>query len=191
MSDAKTVRVNIATSFPAPSSSTPIVTPTPPTAQNTFTLSEETKRMIRTSTAVPGIPTVDLSTPSNNAVNVARVMRLFPESKWNEIFPVKKSIYTYSELLKAIAKFPLFCNDRAPDSDMDLDTACKTELATIFAHMVQETGGHSPSGYLPDNLGTTYPEWKQGLYYIREVYCTALGTGCEYRGETCNLDNYF
>ena len=74
---------------------------------------------------------------------------------------------------------------------MDLDTACKTELATVFAHIVQETGGHSPAGYLPDNLGTNYPEWKQGLYYIREVYCTILGTGCEYRGETCKTDNYF
>lgn len=117
--------------------------------------------MVRTATPLSGTPIVDLISSSNNPTNVARVMRIFPESKWNEIFPVRKSIYTYSELLKSIAKFPLFCNDTAPGSGMDLDTACKTELSTIFAHMVQETGGHSPSGYLPDNLGTTYEEWRQ------------------------------
>jgi hypothetical protein len=57
--------------------------------------------------------------------------------------------------------------------------------------MVQETWWHSPSGYLDDNLWTLYEEWKQGLYYIREVYCTTLWTGCEYRWDTCSPDNYF
>lgn len=117
--------------------------------------------MVRMATPIPGTPTIDFANPSNNPANVIRVMRILPETKWNEIFPVRKSIYTYSELLKAVAKFPGFCNDVAPGNSLDMDTACKTELATIFAHMVQETGGHSPSGYLPDNLGTTYEEWRQ------------------------------
>lgn len=117
--------------------------------------------MIRTATPLPGTPTVDLTNPANNPSNVARVMRVLPESKWNEVFPARKAIYSYKELLKSIAKFPKFCDDSAPDSGMDIDTACKTELATAFAHMVQETGGHSPGGYLPDNPGTTYAEWQQ------------------------------
>jgi chitodextrinase len=95
--------------------------------------------MIRSATPMPGTPIIDLAQPANNPANVVRVMRIFPESKWNEIFPVRKSIYTYTEFLKSVAKFPAFCNEIATDSGLDIDIVCKTELATVFAHMVQET----------------------------------------------------
>ena len=43
-------------------------------------------------------------------------MRILPETKWNEFFPVRKSIYTYQNFILSVAKFPAFCNDKAPDA---------------------------------------------------------------------------
>jgi len=43
--------------------------------------------------------------------NVMRVSSNFPEAKFNAWSPSKNSIYSYGSFLKAVAKFPAFCNE--------------------------------------------------------------------------------
>ena len=91
--------------------------------------------------------------------NVQLVQSIFPESDWSVAFPYANPVYTYDNFLKAVAKFPKFCNDNnIPGNTME--KTCRRELATIFAHWGQETGLRQP------------PEsefWKQGLYYVEEI----------------------
>lgn len=75
--------------------------------------------------------------------NVERVQSIFSEADWDEGFPLADPIYTYDNFLKAVAKFPYFCNETNID-DQTLEETCKRELASIFAHWGQETGKRSP-----------------------------------------------
>lgn len=96
---------------------------------------------------------------SNNPANVKRVESIVSESAWNEIFPERDEKYTYLNFLKAIGKYPAFCGTYTDGRDSE--AICRKSLATMFAHFTQETGGHNPH--------SANPEWKQGLYYLREV----------------------
>ena len=60
-------------------------------------------------------------------------MRLFSSADWDRGFPQADKIYTYDNFLKAVAKFPAFCNEKNTDK-LTLDQVCKRELAGIFAH---------------------------------------------------------
>ena len=104
---------------------------------------------------------------ANSTENVDRIKRIINATTWNTFFPMANAIYSYDEFLIAVAKFPALCGDS--------DALCRKELATIFAHMTQETGYHDNS--------SSIPEWQQGLYYIREIGCEGDGgTGCgDYR----------
>jgi hypothetical protein len=65
--------------------------------------------------------------------NVQRVARLFTQADWDRGFPLANAVYSREEFLKAVAKFPAFCNEtNLPD--WSVDDTCKKELATIFAH---------------------------------------------------------
>jgi chitodextrinase len=64
------------------------------------------------------------------------------EASFNYLFELKNDIYTYSGFLQAVGKFPNFCNESNRDGH-SLETECKRELSTIFAHFVRETGYHS------------------------------------------------
>ena len=75
--------------------------------------------------------------------NVQRVQRVFPETKFNTLFPFRNQLYTYDGFLHAIGKYPAFCGEQGPSlpgSLYDLDSTCKRELAVLFAHFNQETG---------------------------------------------------
>lgn len=88
--------------------------------------------------------------------NVQRVMGLFSQADWNRGFPLANKIYTYDNFLKAVAKFPAFCNEKNTD-DLTLDQVCRRELASIFAHWGQETGKRDPA----------HGEfWTQGLFWV-------------------------
>ncbi len=65
--------------------------------------------------------------------NVKRVQSIMNESDWDRGFPHANAIYTYDNFLKAVAKFPHFCNE-SNLSYYSLDEMCRRELATIFAH---------------------------------------------------------
>ena len=109
------------------------------------------------------------------------------------MFPVRDQIYKYEELLKGIRKFPSICSEKGKEED-DLDEICKLELATIFAHMVQETGGNAPENYYKSlkirNVTENIEKWRQGLYYVTEMGCNnKVGSGCLY-SSTCD-SNYW
>ena len=105
--------------------------------------------------------------------NIVRIERVLGEGRWNHLFPYKKSIYTYSEFLKAAAKYPQFCNEKGDSMSLSPDDVCRKQLAVMFAHFAQETGKHDPSD-------SVVPEWRQALYYIREIGCPGSGKCSNY-----------
>ena len=56
--------------------------------------------------------------------------RLFPEWKFDVIYPSKPSSYSYTNFLRAVAQYPAVCSP-----------TCPRVLATMFAHIQQETAG--------------------------------------------------
>ena len=114
----------------------------------------------------PNVPT--------NPENVRRVESILSKADWEFLFPRRSPEYTYTNFLKAVAKFPIFCSDQA-DAEQ-AEAICRKSLATMFAHFTQETGGHSS--------GWSEPEWRQGLYFLRELGWTEEDRG-GYNGE-CN-----
>ena len=96
---------------------------------------------------------------ANNPQNVKRVERIVNDAAWNEVFPQRDAKYTYLNFLKAIGKYPAFCGTYSDGRDSD--AICRKSLATMFAHFTQETGGH--------NAYSDYPQWQQGLFYLREM----------------------
>jgi chitodextrinase len=108
-----------------------------------------------------------------NPVNVRRVERLLPATKYDYYFPVREVSYTYPRFLQAVAKFPALCDDYS--DGRNADAICRHALATMFAHFTQETGDH--------NASSPIPQWRQGLTYLREIGCTETGAGCGYNAE--------
>ena len=68
-------------------------------------------------------------------------IKQFP-SAYNADVAAGKYPYTYTNYLKAVAKYPAFCGDAAADSSADLDELCMQAMASMFAHFAQEVGGH-------------------------------------------------
>ncbi|MCK7598750.1 hypothetical protein M0G74_15860 [Microbulbifer sp. CAU 1566] len=103
---------------------------------------------------------VEAVTPgrSENPENVQRVESIIGNPDWNFLFPVRAAEYSYTNFLRAVAKFPAFCGDYS--DGRNAEAICRKSLATMFAHFTQETGGHTPHW--------AEPEWRQGLYFIRE-----------------------
>ena len=103
--------------------------------------------------------------------NVERINRVLSSQGFTHIFALASAPFTYDNFLKAAARFPFFCNSISEDSTLTLDQMCAKELATLFAHIIQETGKKDPSD-------TTVPEeWKQGLF-------TMVPSGCP-NDDTC------
>jgi hypothetical protein len=147
---------------------------------------EMMKRAARRSGGVPSDAEI------SSSPNVIRLKRVFPESLFNFMFPNANAgrgplpgsgPYTYANFLKAAAMWPDFCNSSAT-AGADLDTLCKRELASMFAHFAQEVGEHDPH--------SSIPEWRQGLYYYTELGCSEdpKASGCEYRGGTCDVSTW-
>ncbi|HHQ4886710.1 TPA: glycoside hydrolase family 19 protein [Aeromonas veronii] len=101
---------------------------------------------------------------ADNPDNVKRVEGVLSESQFNYLFPLRAPEYTYRGLLQAVAKFPALCSDYS-----DADAICRKSLATMFAHLAQDTGGHESSR--PE------AEWRQALIYVREKGWTETITG--------------
>ncbi|MGR5944695.1 glycoside hydrolase family 19 protein [Enterobacter sp. C4G1] len=113
---------------------------------------------------------------ASNPENVKRVEGILKESDWEYLFPLRAKDYSYSNFLKAVGKFPALC-DTYKDG-RDSDAICRKELATMFAHFAQETGGHE--SWRPE------AEWRQALVYVREMGWSEGQKG-GYNGE-CNTD---
>lgn len=52
---------------------------------------------------------------------------ILSQTMWDSWFPNANSLYTYSNFMKALGRFPEFCGDTS--------TNCAIELATISGHM--------------------------------------------------------
>ncbi|MDU6056950.1 MAG: glycoside hydrolase family 19 protein [Enterobacter sp.] len=113
---------------------------------------------------------------ASNPDNVKRVEGIVKASDWEYLFPLRAQSYTYSNFLKAVGKFPALC--KTYNDGRDSDAICRKELATMFAHFAQETGGHE--SWRPE------AEWRQALVHVREMGWTEGQKG-GYNGE-CNPD---
>lgn len=111
-----------------------------------------------------------------NPANVKRVEEILKESDWEYLFPLRAKDYSYSNFLKAVGKFPALCDTY--NDGRDSEAICRKELATMFAHFAQETGGHE--SWRPE------AEWRQALVYVREMGWSEGQKG-GYNGE-CNPD---
>ncbi|PSV41284.1 hypothetical protein C9J46_18860 [Photobacterium sp. GB-36] len=114
------------------------------------------KSLLRTrdNTIVEAVSPLNTTNPDN----VKRVESMFNQSNWDELFSHAAPEYSYTNFLKAVAKFPALCDTYTDGRDSD--AICRKSLATMFAHFVQETGKNS------EYDGDT---WKQGLHYVREM----------------------
>ena len=111
-----------------------------------------------------------------NPANVKRVEGIVKASDWEYLFPLRARDYSYSNFLKAVGKFPALCDTY--NDGRNSESICRKELATMFAHFAQETGGHE--SWRPE------AEWRQALVYVREMGWTEGQKG-GYNGE-CNPD---
>lgn len=139
-----------------------------------FPLMQSVKETIRTLDNA----SVELIEPGRaaNPENVKRVEGIVKASDWEYLFPLRAQAYTYSNFLKAVGKFPALC--QTYNDGRDSDAICRKELATMFAHFAQETGGHE--SWRPED------EWRQALVHVREMGWSEGQKG-GYNGE-CNPD---
>jgi len=68
-----------------------------------------------------------------------------PRTDFDYLFSARDTVYSYELFLNAVAQFPAFCNEHRPSADSfdNLGTdesACRRELATLFAHIIYESG---------------------------------------------------
>ncbi|EER14362.1 Basic endochitinase 1 precursor, putative, partial [Perkinsus marinus ATCC 50983] len=154
-------------------------------------LPQEASDMLKRAIRLDGVPT---DQQIAKAPNCQRVKRLLNETTFSYLFPLAnqgkgmgKGPYTYKNFLKAVAKWPKFCDDGGPNN-ADKDKVCLRELSTMFAHFVQEVGAHNPS--------SKYPSWRQGLYFFREVnrgsrYCATSPKWVQKRFPCSDGQSYF
>ena len=71
--------------------------------------------------------------------NVINVKSILSSDTWNNAFPFHNTVYSYESFLRAVAKFPMFCNESA-SATVTLEDTCKQELATLLAHISYESG---------------------------------------------------
>lgn len=118
-------------------------------------------RAVKSSIATRDNAIVDAIIPlnPNNPDNVKRLESVLSETQFEFLFPVRAAEYTYQGLLQAAAKFPALCGSYT--DNRDADAICRKSLATMFAHFAQETGAH--------DKWMAEPQWRQGLYWVREV----------------------
>ena len=78
----------------------------------------------------------------HNFPNVLMVKDIVSEEIWNNFFPNRKELFKYDHFLRAVAQFPAFCTEyNNVHANLDSYTsACKRELATLFAHITYESG---------------------------------------------------
>ncbi len=140
-------------------------------AKTSSTLFQQIKASIRTldTAAVEAVQPGRAANP----INVKRVERIVSNTDWQTLFAIRDASYTYTRFLQAIAKFPAVCDDYS--DGRNADAICRKGLATMFAHFAQETGAHDP--------GSPIPQWRQGLYFLREAGCRDDDTSCGYNAE--------
>ena len=119
--------------------------------------------------------------------NVQLVNELLTQEDWNFLFPLDDN-NAYETFLTAIAQFPAFCSEFRDDGQWpNLQTqekACKRELATLFAHIIFNTGKK-------DNMNSPYE--RTGFQYRREQDCVnePIPDRCKYHDSKTLISEYF
>mmetsp|Transcript_10910 Transcript_10910/g.14710 ORF Transcript_10910/g.14710 Transcript_10910/m.14710 type:complete len:154 (+) Transcript_10910:41-502(+) len=72
------------------------------------------------------------SSSVGDQTNVSLVKTVFPSDKWDTNF---KEPYTYDNFLRAVAKFPKFCNEIPTGSSVSQTDICKREVAALLGHI--------------------------------------------------------
>jgi hypothetical protein len=99
--------------------------------------------------APQALPENELSDWDTKA-NAVRVDGIVGEDNWNHWFSLADTGagLTYENFLKAVAKFPYFCDEHNAEevglNTQDIEETCKRELATLFAHIAYESGSNDP-----------------------------------------------
>ncbi|WP_299694725.1 glycoside hydrolase family 19 protein [uncultured Vibrio sp.] len=96
---------------------------------------------------------------ASNPNNVKNVERIISAETWDFLFPLRNPAYTYENFLKAVGKYPAFCDDYTDGHNTE--QICRDSLAVVFAHFTQETSYNDASNAIP--------RWRQGLYHLREM----------------------
>ena len=135
---------------------------------------QKTVEAIKRGYMLPCVPDIDTENPEStkNPENINTVMKILTEDRWkgltshmleNEIAhhteaegwaPVDQDSFTYENFLRVIARYPYFCAEKGYFDTVE--DACIREIAAIFAHGAQETGGDSS------------PKWKAAFSWVRE-----------------------
>ena len=102
--------------------------------------------------------------------NVSLVNNILSEEEFNDLFPdrnysfletQKYKYLEYGHFLTAVAQYPAFCGEFVTNAAANLDnasTACKRELATLFAHMTYETSETNAQGWELESTGLKHME---------------------------------
>ena len=89
----------------------------------------------------------DQMTNYDTKENAKLVKKLFSEKEFNKAFPKKDRFYTYENFIKAVAKYPAFCNEfnsKSTNENLDdITEACKRELSTLLTHIEINSEGLS------------------------------------------------
>jgi len=114
-------------------------------------------------------------------------MRVLTTERWEHITPCRLPAYSYAEFLKAVSKFPAFCGEKGPNgnaANLSDDDMCLKEIAALFAHIDENSGGNSSTGCPAGRAlpGTPVDTWRQGLYYTKEIACDVASptSNCDY-----------
>lgn len=125
----------------------------------------DTQSLIKHNHTVPvnTISTSDIEPLSvHNPTNVKRVESILSYSDWDYLFPKRNKKYTYTLFLQAIGRFPNICQNY--HDGRDADAICRRILATLFSHLVIDTGVKSKQWHIT--------EWRLGLAKLREIKWT-------------------
>ncbi len=131
-----------------------------------------TMEAIRKAATLPCDPQVSLANLAAAPANVRTAAGILTLDRWNTMIrpaivgtgggngPAPTGFDTgatsYATFLNIVARYPYLCGERGTFATVE--AACQRELATIFAHAAQETGG-------------TSPRWESILTYTREQNC--------------------
>lgn len=151
---------------------------------NTFQLTPEQTQCQKSAQPTTTDPTIDFENPqsTSNPENVRRVFRIIgSEDDYNNLFCMRiKDLFTYQNFIKAVARYPQFCNEKDASNTNSLDDVCKIELATFLANATQETGGHSP---WDDKHGC--PLYRQSFALVYEQGCSNASGNCKAYNAKC------
>ena len=138
-------------------STTPITPTTSCKLESTEKLTDEVKKLRLSTCSIPNSE-VEKVTPGRdlNPDNVKIFESLVSQENFTNLFPKANPAYTYTNSLKAVAKFPAVCTSAE---------VCRKILATMFAHFQQETSGLI---YLREinksDYCATWSNWLQAAY---------------------------